>query len=79
MKKYSILTTKEQKAYDFIVRYSKKYGKYPLLVEIAKGIGITSKGVAHRYVKNIEKAGKILIFYRLFLKILHIYVLHPLI
>ena len=62
MKEYSILTTKEQKAYDFIIRYSKKYGKYPLLIEIAKGIGITSKGVAHRYVKSLEKAGKILKF-----------------
>ena len=62
MKEYSILTTKEQKTYDFIIRYSKKYGKYPLLIEIAKGIGITSKGVAHRYVKSLEKAGKILKF-----------------
>jgi repressor LexA len=59
MKEYSILTAKEQKAYDFIVRYSKKYGKYPLLIEIAKGIDIKSKGVAHRYVKSLEKAGKI--------------------
>ena len=62
MKEYSTLTTKEQKTYDFIVKYSKKYGKYPLLTEIAKGIGITSKGVAHRYVKSLEKAGKILRF-----------------
>ena len=62
MKEYSTLTTKEQKTYDFIVRYSKKFGKYPLLTEIAKGIGITSKGVAHRYVKSLEKAGKILRF-----------------
>tara|TARA_B100001063_G_scaffold122311_1_gene114203 strand:+ start:3199 stop:3801 length:603 start_codon:yes stop_codon:yes gene_type:complete len=62
MKEYSTLTTKEQKTYDFIVKYSKKYGKYPLLVEIAKGIGIKSKGVAHRYVKSLEKAGKILRF-----------------
>ena len=62
MKEYSTLTAKEQKTYDFIVKYSKKYGKYPLLVEIAKGIGIKSKGVAHRYVKSLEKAGKILRF-----------------
>ena len=62
MKEYFTLTTKEQKTYDFIVKYSKKYGKYPLLVEIAKGIGIKSKGVAHRYVKSLEKAGKILRF-----------------
>ena len=62
MKKHSTLTTREQKTYDFIAKYSKKYGKYPLLTEIAKGIGIKSKGVAHRYVKSLEKAGKILRF-----------------
>jgi repressor LexA len=59
MKEYSILTVKEQKTYDFIIKYSKKYGKYPLLIEIAKGIGIKSKGVVHRYIKSLEKAGKI--------------------
>ena len=59
MKEHSILTSKEQETYDFIDRYSKKYGRYPLLVEIAKGIGIKSKGVAHRYVKSLVKAGKI--------------------
>jgi repressor LexA len=59
MKEYATLTIKEQKVYDFIIRYSKKYGKYPLLIEIAKGIGIKSKGVVHRYVKSLEKAGKI--------------------
>ncbi len=59
MKQYSMLTNKEQKTYDFIVEYSKKHGKYPLLTEIARGIGITSKGVAHRYVKSLEKIGKI--------------------
>ena len=59
MKNHSILTNKEQKVYEFIDRYSKNYGRYPLLVEIAKGIGIKSKGVAHRYVKALEKAGKL--------------------
>tara|TARA_B100001109_G_C18857863_1_gene472573 strand:+ start:1333 stop:1920 length:588 start_codon:yes stop_codon:yes gene_type:complete len=54
-----MLTNKEQKTYDFIDRYSKHYGRYPLLEEIAKGIGIKSKGVAHRYVKALEKAGKL--------------------
>ena len=62
MKEHSTLTDKEQKAYDFINSYLKKHGRYPLLTEIAKGIGITSKGVAHRYVKSLEKAGKILRF-----------------
>ena len=59
MADYSLLTNKEQKTYEFIEKYSKKYGKHPLLNEIAKGIGINSKGVAHRYVKALEKAGKL--------------------
>ena len=54
-----ILTDKEQKTYDFILKYSAKYGRYPLLIEIAQGIGIKSKGVAHRYVKALEKANKL--------------------
>ncbi len=60
MKNYQLLTVKEQKTYEFISRYSKNYGRYPLLTEIAKGIGIKSKGVAHRYVKALENAGKLL-------------------
>ncbi len=56
---YQVLTEKEQKAYDFILKYSKKYGRYPLLTDIAKGMGIKSKGVAHRYVKALEKANKL--------------------
>ena len=59
MKEHALLTNKEQKTYDFIEKYSKKNGKHPLLNEIAKGIGIKSKGVAHRYVKALEKAGKL--------------------
>ena len=59
MKDHSILTDKEYKTYEFIEKYSQKHGKYPLLTEIAKGIGIKSKGVAHRYVKALEKAGKL--------------------
>ena len=59
MKDHSILTDTEHKTYEFIEKYSQKYGKYPLLTEIAKGIGIKSKGVAHRYVKALEKAGKL--------------------
>lgn len=54
-----MLTDKEQETYNYIVKYLKKHDKYPLLVEIAKGIGIKSKGVAHRYVRALEKSGKI--------------------
>ena len=56
----NMLTEKEQKAYEFIVKYHKKYDKYPLLIDIAKGMGITSKGVAHRYVIALQKANKLI-------------------
>ena len=59
MKNHLLLTNQEQKTYDFIAKYTKKHNKHPLLTEIAKGIGITSKGVAHRYVKALEKVGKL--------------------
>ena len=49
-----MLTEKEQKVYDYVVRYQKNNGRSPLLREIASSIGITSKGVAHRYIKSVE-------------------------
>ena len=54
-----MLTEKEQKVYDYVVRYQKNNGRSPLLREIASSIGITSKGVAHRYIKSLEKSGLI--------------------
>ena len=54
-----MLTEKEQKVYDFIVRYQNNNGRSPLLREIASSIGIKSKGVAHRYVRSLEKSGLI--------------------
>ena len=38
----TILTDKETKVYNFILKYQEKYGRSPLLKEIAKGIGIKS-------------------------------------
>lgn len=49
-----MLTEKENQVYNFIIKYQEKYGKSPLLREVAKGIGIKSKGVAHRYIKSLE-------------------------
>ena len=48
-----MLTKKEKETYDFIVNFQEKYGEFPLLTEIADGIGITSKGVVHRYVQKL--------------------------
>ena len=49
-----MLTEKENQVYNFIIKYQEKHGKSPLLREVAKGIGISSKGVAHRYIKSLE-------------------------
>ena len=54
-----MLTVKEQEVYDFILEYQNDNGCSPLLREIASSIGIKSKGVAHRYIKSLEKHGLI--------------------
>ena len=54
-----MLTRKEQQTFDFITKYHKKFGESPLLRQIAEGIGIKSKGVAHRYVEALVKERKI--------------------
>ena len=53
------LTKKEEETYSFILNFQKKFGKFPLLSEIAHGIGTVSKGVAHRYVQALVNYGKI--------------------
>jgi len=52
-----MLTEKEQEVYNFIVKYRNRNERSPLLREIASAIGIKSKGVAHRYIKSLEKSG----------------------
>ncbi len=52
-----MLTTREQDTLDFIQKYVAQYKQSPLLTEIAKGLGIKSKGVVHRYVSALEQTG----------------------
>lgn len=54
-----MLTLRQLETLQFIERFLKDHGYAPTTVEIAKGIGISSKGVVHRYVKALEKAGKL--------------------
>jgi len=54
-----MLTKREQDTFDFIVNYYAKRRKAPLLIEIAEGLGIQSKGVVHRYVSVLEEQGYI--------------------
>jgi len=55
------LTDKQAQALDFIQRYIARYSISPKLQEIADGLGIRSRGVAHRYVQALVDAGCIAI------------------
>jgi len=54
-----MLTDRQQATYQFIRNYHLRYGYAPKLTEIAGGIGISSKGVVHRYLKAIAEEGLI--------------------
>jgi len=47
------LTDKQRLTLDFIERYTARHSVSPKLQEIAEGIGIRSRGVAHRYVQAL--------------------------
>ena len=51
------LTDKQRLTLDFIERYSATHNMPPKLQEIAEGIGINSRGVAHRYVQALADNG----------------------
>jgi repressor LexA len=51
------LTDGQRKVLDFIQRFIAIYTVPPKLQEIAEGIGISSRGVAHRYVQALADAG----------------------
>lgn len=51
------LTDKQRLALDFIEHYVAIHTVAPKLQEIAEGIGIRSRGVAHRYVQALIDAG----------------------
>lgn len=54
-----MLTPTQDRALTFIRRYLNRRGYAPSLIEIAEGIGITSKGTAHRHVQALAAAGRI--------------------
>ena len=54
-----MLTEREQATLQFITDYLAKYRRAPLLIEIAQGLGIHSKGVVHRYLSVLEEQGYI--------------------
>lgn len=52
-----MLTIAQQKTLDYLRLFWRKHNRSPSLMEIATGIGITSKGVVHRYVLALIDAG----------------------
>ncbi len=52
-----MLTLQQSKTYDFIKQFIYKNNYSPSLNEIALGIGIASRGVAHRYVHALIEKG----------------------
>jgi repressor LexA len=54
-----MLTPTQDRVLSFIRRYLNRRGYAPSLIEIAEGIGITSKGTAHRHVQALADAGRI--------------------
>ena len=56
-----MLTPSEQRTFKFVQQYFLKNGYAPTLQEIAKGIGIQSRGVVHRYLRVLESSNLITI------------------
>ncbi len=52
-----VITDKQREVLAFIRHYLHEFGYSPKLIEIAAAINIKSKGVAHRYVQALIKAG----------------------
>ncbi len=51
------LTRRQQEIFDFIKRYSAKYGYPPTVRDIGKAIGLTSSSTVHAHLANLEKIG----------------------
>jgi len=56
-----MLTPSQHKTLTFIRQFSARHGYAPSLSEIAEGIGIRSKGVAHRYVQALAQMGHLVL------------------
>ena len=52
-----MISDSQRKTLAFIRQYVARFGYAPKLQEIAEGIGISSRGVVHRYVQALVEAG----------------------
>src|SRR6202044_2494029 len=51
------LTKRQQEIFDFIKRYSAKYGYPPTVRDIGKAVGLASSSTVHAHLANFEKIG----------------------
>jgi repressor LexA len=51
------LTKRQQEIFDFIKRYSAKYGYPPTVRDIGKAVGLASSSTVHAHLANLEKLG----------------------
>src|SRR6201992_211492 len=49
------LTKRQQEIFDFIKRYSAKYGYPPTVRDIGKAVGLASSSTVHAHLANLEK------------------------
>lgn len=54
-----MITVQQKNTYEFIKEYYSEKGMSPTTIEIAEGIGISSRGVVYRYLKALEDNGLI--------------------
>jgi repressor LexA len=51
------LTKRQQEIFDFIRKYSAKYGYPPTVRDIGKAVGLASSSTVHAHLSNLEKIG----------------------
>jgi repressor LexA len=51
------LTKRQQEIFDFIKRYSAKYGYPPTVRDIGRAVGLASSSTVHAHLANLEKIG----------------------
>ena len=51
------LTKRQQEIFDFIRKYSAKYGYPPTVRDIGKAVGLASSSTVHAHLANLEKLG----------------------
>jgi repressor LexA len=51
------LTKRQQEIFDFIRKYSARYGYPPTVRDIGKAVGLASSSTVHAHLSNLEKIG----------------------